>query len=264
MKSNLALPAGDRALARQCCIYNIFNISTQIYESGRDRETGSSFATLAKPHTLLARRNRSVGHGGRRLDCIADVRSVRLSRSSQIAEGFKTIILNNWQQIAITLARYLVAFLCAIIAGWATGLLMGAFRQTFGRFMRAMIAIIQAVPALAWILLAVLWMRSVEARIWFITFITAFPFFVVAVYEGIRDMDRDVLEAIEQFRPTRMQILRILLIPQSITYLIISMRATAAMTLKIMVLAEVLAANNGIGRAMATAQSNFKIDLLFA
>lgn len=183
---------------------------------------------------------------------------------SQIAEGFKTIILNNWQQIAITLARYLVAFLCAIIAGWATGLLMGAFRQTFGRFMRAMIAIIQAVPALAWILLAVLWMRSVEARIWFITFITAFPFFVVAVYEGIRDMDRDVLEAIEQFRPTRMQILRILLIPQSITYLIISMRATAAMTLKIMVLAEVLAANNGIGRAMATAQSNFKIDLLFA
>jgi NitT/TauT family transport system permease protein len=42
------------------------------------------------------------------------------------------------------------------------------------------------------------------------------------------------------------------------------MRSTAAMTLKLMVLAEVLAANNGIGRAMASAQSNFRIDLLFA
>jgi NitT/TauT family transport system permease protein len=131
----------------------------------------------------------------------------------QIVEALGTIVANNLNQIGTTLLRFIAAFGMAIMAGWAVGLFMGAFRQVFGRFMQAMIAIIQAVPALAWILLAVLWMQSVEARIAFVTFITAFPFFVVAVYEGIRDMDRDVLEAIEQFRPNRLQTLRILLIP---------------------------------------------------
>ncbi|MCK0150858.1 ABC transporter permease subunit [Marivita sp. S6314] len=181
-----------------------------------------------------------------------------------IAAAFWKIITTQYDEVAVTLLRYLVAFAMAIFCGWLVGLLMGAFRQTFGRFMQAFISIVQAVPALAWILFAVLWMQSVEARIGFVTFIIAFPFFVIAVYEGVRDMDRDILEAIEQFRPNRMQTLRILLLPQSVTHLIIAMRSTAAMTLKLMVLAEVLAANNGIGRAMATAQSNFSIDALFA
>lgn len=181
-----------------------------------------------------------------------------------IATAFWGIITTQLDQVGVTMMRYLVAFALAIFCGWVVGLLMGAFRQTFGRFMQALISIVQAVPALAWILFAVLWMQSVELRIGFVTFIIAFPFFVVAVYEGVRDMDRDMLEAIEQFRPNRMQTLRILLMPQSVTHLIIAMRSTAAMTLKLMVLAEVLAANNGIGRAMATAQGNFSIDQLFA
>ena len=181
-----------------------------------------------------------------------------------IGKAFWTIITTQLDQVAVTILRFLVAFTLSIFWGWVIGLLMGAFRQTFGRFMQAMISIIQAVPALAWILFAVLWMQSVEARIGFVTFVIAFPFFVIAVYEGLRDMDKDILEAIDQFRPNRMQTLRILLMPQSVTHLIIAMRSTAAMTLKLMVLAEVLAANNGIGRAMATAQSNFSVDALFA
>jgi len=181
-----------------------------------------------------------------------------------IAKAFWVIVTTELDQVAVTLLRYLVAFMLAIFCGWFVGLLMGAFRQTFGLFMQAFISIVQAVPALAWILFAVLWMQSVETRIGFVTFIIAFPFFVIAVYEGVRDMDRDILEAIEQFRPNRLQTLRILLMPQSVTHLIIAMRSTAAMTLKLMVLAEVLAADSGIGRAMATAQSDFSIDSLFA
>ena len=77
-------------------------------------------------------------------------------------------------------------------------------------------------------------------------------------------MDNDVLEAVEQFRPSKLQTLRILLMPQSVVSLMTAMRSTAAMTLKIMVLAELLGANNGIGRAMGTAQANFQIDVVFA
>ncbi|WGM22920.1 ABC transporter permease subunit (plasmid) [Paenarthrobacter sp. OM7] len=183
---------------------------------------------------------------------------------TDVLEQVWKILVGQPQNIAVTLLRYGAALFLAIIAGWALGLLMGAYRRIFGPLMGAFTSIIQAVPAISWILLAVLWMSSVEVRIGFITFMISVPFFIIAVYEGIRDMDKDVLEAVEQFRPSKFQTLRILLLPQSLVSLMTAMRSTAAMTLKIMVLAELLGANNGIGRSMGTAQANFQIDVVFA
>lgn len=181
-----------------------------------------------------------------------------------IGSALRGIFDDNLSDILTTLRRYVLALGFAIVAGWLVGVFMGAFRRVFGRVMNPLVAIVQAVPALSWILLSVVWMTTVEIRITFITFIISFPFFVISVYEGLRDMDKDMLEAIEQFRPRRLQVLRIVLIPQSAVSLIMAVRANGASTLKIMVLAEVLGANNGIGRAMSQAQSNFRIDQIFA
>ena len=185
-------------------------------------------------------------------------------RLSSIADALRGIFSDNIADILTTLRRYAVALTLAVVAGWLVGMLMGAFRDVFGRVMNPLVSIVQAVPALSWILLSVIWMTSVESRIAFITFMISFPFFVIAVYEGLRDMDKDMLEAIEQFRPTRLQVLRVVLLPQSVVSLIMAIRANGASTLKIMVLAEVLGANNGIGRSMSQAQSNFRIDQIFA
>lgn len=183
---------------------------------------------------------------------------------SRVVDAVWAIFTEQRNEIYVTLRRYAVALGLAIVAGWLVGVFMGAFRKFFGRLMNPLIAIVQAVPALSWILLSVIWMTSVEIRIAFITFMISFPFFVIAVYEGLRDMDKDMLEAIEQFRPTKLQVLRIVLVPQSTVSIITAIRANGAATLKIMVLAELLGANNGIGRAMGRAQSNFRIDVIFA
>ena len=139
------------------------------------------------------------------------------------------ILSTEGGQILITLGRFLLALLSAIAAGWFVGLLMGAFRNVFGRIVQPFISVIQAIPSLSWVLLVILWFSQVELRIWFVTFILAFPFFVIAVYEGIRDMDKDVLEAVEQFRPTKIQVLTKLLAPQSFVNLITVLRSTSAM-----------------------------------
>lgn len=174
------------------------------------------------------------------------------------------ILTTQYMDLLITSLRYVVALGLAIVAGWAVGLLMGAFRKTVGRFVEPLILIVQAIPALSYILLSVLWMTNVELRITWVTFMIAFPFFVIAVYEGIRDMDKDMLEAIQQFRPTRFQVLTMLLIPQSVVHVITATRTTAAMALKILIFAELVGSNNGIGQAFSMAQNNFRIDHIFA
>lgn len=181
-----------------------------------------------------------------------------------VAEGLVEVFQKYGMQILLTLGRYIFALVTAMIAGWVVGLLMGAFRNIFGRFMQPIVSVVQAIPSLSWILLVILWFSQVELRIWFVTFILAFPFFVIAVYEGIRDMDKDTLEAVEQFRPTKVQVITKLLIPQSFVNIITVLRSTAAMTLKIMIFSEMLGANNGIGQQMSLAQSAFRTDLILA
>lgn len=173
------------------------------------------------------------------------------------------IFTQHYHPLLITLARFFAALLAAAFAGWAVGLFMGAFRRYFGRFMRQVTAFVQAIPAISWVVLAVLWIQNIELRIFATTFLIAWPFFVIAVYEGIRDMDKDLLDAVDQFRPSRMQVLRILLVPQSLMTLMLAMRSTAAMTLKILVFFELIGANNGVGQQFSNAQATYQIDLIF-
>jgi len=182
----------------------------------------------------------------------------------RIWHGLLEIVSGDKRSIGITLLRFVVAMILAGGIGWALAIVMAAFKSSVGRFLQPFFSIVQAIPALSWVLLSVLWIGDIETRIVFICFVISIPFFVVTVYEGIRDLDSDLVHAIEQFRPTRLQMIGILLIPQSLAYLLISFRSSAAFSLRILVFAEMIGATSGIGSSMGDAQSAFRLDLIFA
>ncbi|MFF0371240.1 ABC transporter permease [Micromonospora sp. NPDC005087] len=181
-----------------------------------------------------------------------------------IGQALMEILRDERGDITATVLRFTGALLGAMVAGWAIGLLMGAFRNTVGELLRPVFGIMQAVPALSWILVSVIWLHSVEARIFFIVFVIGVPFFVVAVFEGIRNIDHELMEGIGQFRPSRLQILRVLFVPQSLTYMLMTLRSAGAFCLRILVFAELIGATAGVGYSMGLAQANFRIDLIFA
>jgi NitT/TauT family transport system permease protein len=148
--------------------------------------------------------------------------------------------------------------------GWSIGLAMGAFRTRVGQYLMPALNIIQAIPALSWVLVSVLWISSIEVRTIFICFIIGLPFFALNVYEGLRDINSDIVKAIDQFRPSRLQVMRILLIPQSLVYLLLSVRSAASLCLRILVFAEMIGATSGVGERMAVALANFRMDQIFA
>lgn len=180
-----------------------------------------------------------------------------------ITAGLWEVLSDNSMHIWITLGRFLAALGLAIVSGWLLGLIMGAFRSV-GKFVSPALNILMAVPALSWILVSVLWISSVEVRVIFICFIIAMPFFAVAVYEGIRDIDSDIVKAVEQFRPTKFQVVRTLFIPQSLVFLLVSVRSTSSLALRILVFAEMIGATSGVGKEMSTSLANFRMDLILA
>lgn len=180
-----------------------------------------------------------------------------------IFAGVVEILRTSPSDILATVLRFLVALTLAMFVGWFLGLLMGTFRVA-GKILKPVFAILQSVPALSWVLISVIWLHSVEARILFIVFLIAVPFFVIAVYEGIRNIDADMVEAVKQFRPTKWQLLRYLYVPHSVTYVLMTLKTASAFCLRILVFAELIGAASGIGYAMGFAQANFRVDLILA
>lgn len=174
------------------------------------------------------------------------------------------VLTEDLSGLLTTMGRFFVALFGAMTMGWAIGLLMGTFRDTVGELLRPVFAIMQAVPALSWVLISVIWLRSVEIRILFIVFVIGIPFFVIAVYEGIRSTDHDTVEAVNQFRPSRRQVLAYVFVPQSLAYVLMTLKSASSFCLRILVFAELIGATTGIGYSMGQAQANFRVDLIFA
>jgi ABC-type nitrate/sulfonate/bicarbonate transport system permease component len=197
------------------------------------------------------------------------VQLASLEFPAYVVPDVPTIAAATWQllteqsgEMLATLWRFALAMAAAIVGGWAIGLVMGSQRR-IGEFGEAMTRILLATPALSIILFVVLWFRSVEVRVFVVALVIAMPFYIIAVYEGVKAIDAEMVEAVRQFRPTRTQMFRLVLLPHSIANVIMATKSVAGFTLRIVVFAEVIAATSGVGSSMLRAQGNFRIDLIF-
>ena len=172
------------------------------------------------------------------------------------------LLTEQRDEMVATLGRFALAMATAILGGWLIGLVMGSQRYV-GEFGEALTRILLATPALSIILFVVLWFRSVEVRIFAVALVIAMPFYVTAVYEGVKSIDAEMVQAVRQFRPRRFQVFKYVLLPHSIATVIMATKSVAGFTLRIVVFAEVLAATSGVGSSMVQAQINFRIDLIF-
>lgn len=174
-----------------------------------------------------------------------------------------SIVVNEPMTALVTLARFAIALGAAMLCGWLFGLAMTLW-PILGRLLKPYFSIILATPALSLILLAILWVREIELRIFLVVFIIAIPFYVINTYEGLRAVDSDVARAVDQFRPKKWQRAAYLLVPHSVSFLIMTTRTVSGFTMRMLVFAELIGASTGIGTALNLAQSNFRVDVIIA
>jgi NitT/TauT family transport system permease protein len=62
---------------------------------------------------------------------------------------------------------------------------------------------VQGIPALSWVVFAIIWFHGIEFRIFFIMVVTSLPAFTFQVLDALRGMSKDLFEMVLAFRPTR-------------------------------------------------------------
>jgi NitT/TauT family transport system permease protein len=161
---------------------------------------------------------------------------------------------NVWNDIILTIKRALIGFAISLAIGTFLGLLAGFF-VTASMMSRPIVTILVGMPPIAWIVLAMIWFGLSDMTVIFTVIIASFPIVFVGALQGTRTLEGDLKEMAESFQlPFGMKLLD-LYFPHVFSYIFPSWVAALGMSWKIVVMAELLSANDGIGAALAIARS---------
>ena len=157
-----------------------------------------------------------------------------------------------------------------VFAGWALsalialplGLLIGTYRSVQA-LLEPLTDFIRYMPAVAFIPLVMLWIGIDEGAKVGIIFIGTFFQMVLMVAEDVRRVPMAQIEAAQTMGATRGEILGLVIIPSAKPALLDTLRITMGWAWTYLVVAELVAANSGLGYAIVKAQRFLQTDKIF-
>ncbi len=158
-----------------------------------------------------------------------------------------------------------------VMAGWALsalfalplGLFIGTFRPVQA-LLEPLMEFVRYMPAVAFIPLVMIWVGIEESAKVAIIFIGTFFQMILMVAEDVRRVPTAQIEAAQTMGATRMEIIEQVLLPSAKPALIDTLRITLGFAWTYLVVAELVAANSGLGYAILKAQRFLQTDKIFA
>ncbi len=158
-----------------------------------------------------------------------------------------------------------------VVAGWALsaaialplGLFIGSYRSVQA-FLEPLTDFIRYMPAVAFIPLVMLWVGIDEGSKVAIIFIGTFFQMVLMVAEDVRRVPMAQIEAAQTMGASQGEIIEKVIVPSAKPALLDTLRVTMGWAWTYLVVAELVAANSGLGYAVLKAQRFLQTDKIFA
>lgn len=168
-------------------------------------------------------------------------------------------ILLSWSQLVDVLAtvgRILAGLAGAFVIGGLLAVLMVRSRAV-NDFLSPILTLFQGIPALSWVVFAIIWFHGIEPRIFFIMVMTTLPAFTFQVLAALQGMARDLTEMVMSFRPTRLQLFRVLIVPAILPDILTAWKVNLGNASRVVVVAELVGATGGVGYELLQQQQVF-------
>ena len=168
-------------------------------------------------------------------------------------------IFTSWKSISdalATSARILAGLGGAFVLGTILAIPM-ARSATFERYAYPLLNFNQGIPALSWVVIAIIWFRGIEFRIFFIMVMTTLPAFTLQVLDAYRAMSKDLFEMTLSFRPTRFDLFRTLIWPTVLPGILTAWKVNLGNASRVVVVAELVGATGGVGYELLEQQQIF-------
>ena len=168
-------------------------------------------------------------------------------------------ILTTWSQFSSVLATAL-----RILGGLAGAFVLGAIlgvaivqSRLAERLLAPALVFFQGIPALSWVVFAIIWFHGVEFRILFIMIMTTLPAFTFQVVGALRGMSKDHLEMVMSFRPSRRKYFTAMVLPAVAPEILTAWKVNLGNASRVVVVAELVGSSGGVGFQLLQQQQLF-------
>src|SRR6056297_677403 len=172
--------------------------------------------------------------------------------------------VNLFNNLFITIRRTIIGYGAALIIGFMIALILNK-SNTLYTITRPIITVIQTTPPVIWLALAVIWFGIADNLTpIFLIFIVTLPIIFVNIFEGLQDVDINLIEMAKVYNTDQKEIFFDIYMPSLIPYIFSALSIGLAFAWKSTIFAEFLGSNSGVGFALSMANSNLNTDKLFA
>jgi ABC-type nitrate/sulfonate/bicarbonate transport system permease component len=158
--------------------------------------------------------------------------------------------------VLLTAGRIFAGLAGAFIVGSIVALIIGRSR-TAENFITPVLTFFQGIPALSWVVFAIIWFHGIEFRVWFIMLMTTLPAFTFQILDAFRSMSKDLFEMTMSFRPSRTKLFRYLIVPTILPGILTAWKVNLGNAARVVVVAELVGATGGVGYELLKQQQLF-------
>jgi len=150
------------------------------------------------------------------------------------------------KHVAASLVRVTYGYLLAATLAIVLGLLMGRFRGVYVAC-NSLVQLLRPISPIAWIPLAILWFGVGDLSPIFLIFLSSFFPMVIGTVAGVLTIERQYIWAAENFGISGFNLLRFVIFPGALPQIITGMRIGLGVAWLVVVAAEMIAINSGLG-----------------
>jgi NitT/TauT family transport system permease protein len=156
--------------------------------------------------------------------------------------------------IADSLFRVMSGYVAAVVLGIPVGLALGWWSSA-ARAMNPLIQMLRPISPLAWMPLAVIWFGVSNLAPIFLIFLASFFPVVVATMNGVRNVPPMYIQAGRNFGLTTGQLMRRVILPAVLPRIIVGLRIAFGIAWLVLVAAEMIAVDSGLGYLIIDARN---------
>jgi ABC-type nitrate/sulfonate/bicarbonate transport system permease component len=171
---------------------------------------------------------------------------------------------NIYEHLLSSFTRAITGFSVAAAVAIPLGLVVGRLRNV-REYVDPVIRSLYPIPGIAWIPLAILWFGLGNTAVIFVVFIAEFFPLYFNTEAGARNINPILIDAARCFGAKRLTLVRRVILPASIPYIITGMRIALGGAWRMIVAGEMLASQSGIGSILMESRYQFRAtDLMMA
>ena len=193
------------------------------------------------------------------------ITNLTLPRPSDVAATLVELWQSGllWTHLSLSLSRLVVGSALGISAGISVGVMIGLFSYVRAGLI-PLVAALFPIPKIALLPLFVIWFGIDEGSKYALIALGTFTPTIVATYGAVDNVDRTLVRMGQSFGLSWWSIVRKIILPGALPGILSGLRISLAIGIILLVAAEMLGAEYGIGAYILQAGSLYDLERLFA